>query len=273
MATAQQNYRSSLDKLASARAAAEKSRKELDALDARITKDRKALNLQANFLYRTGNASFLEALLTSRSFEEVMSKALLLSQVSDSNAKVLNSLRLDLRQRTAAQANLDAQVKTQETQTAALKGQSEKATRDLASQQAWVDSLTAQQAAALQAAQDAANALPSASSKPTIPDPSSGGGDYTGTGQVFYGLATWYGVGVGTASGEPFNPRAMTAAHKTLPFGTLVRVTYQGRSVVVRINDRGPYGPGRVIDLTEGAAEVIGLKSAGVGQVKCEIVN
>lgn len=65
-----------------------------------------------------------------------------------------------------------------------------------------------------------------------------------------------------TASGEPFDPNGMTAAHKTLPFGTKVRVTYQGHSIVVTINDRGPYNPDKnvVIDLTEGAARALGCK-------------
>src|SRR5580700_4071159 len=78
------------------------------------------------------------------------------------------------------------------------------------------------------------------------------------------------------ASAERFDPNAMTAAHRTLPFGTLVRVTYQGRSVVVRINDRGPFVQKgghftRDIDLSEGAARRIGLP--GVGQVTIEVIN
>ena len=78
------------------------------------------------------------------------------------------------------------------------------------------------------------------------------------------GAASWYGPGFHgrkTASGERFNPHAMTAAHRTLPFGTKVRVVNErtGRSVVVRINDRGPYAHGRVIDLSRAAAQMIGL--------------
>jgi rare lipoprotein A len=78
------------------------------------------------------------------------------------------------------------------------------------------------------------------------------------------GVATWYGPGFAgrrTASGERFNPQAMTAAHRTLPFGTRVTVTNErtGRSVVVRINDRGPFGHGRVIDLSKGSAAALGI--------------
>jgi rare lipoprotein A len=80
--------------------------------------------------------------------------------------------------------------------------------------------------------------------------------------------ASHYGVGDGyggkrTASGERMNPRAMTAAHRTLPFGSHVRVTHNSRSVVVRINDRGPFVRGRCIDLSWGAAKVIGLPGVG----------
>ena len=86
-------------------------------------------------------------------------------------------------------------------------------------------------------------------------------------------VASFYGYESGprTASGERFDPNAMTAAHRTLPFGTLVRVTYQGRSVVVRINDRGPYVRGRDIDLSQGAARRIGIP--GVGPVTIEVIG
>jgi rare lipoprotein A len=85
------------------------------------------------------------------------------------------------------------------------------------------------------------------------------------------GGASWYGPGFHgkrTANGERFNTRALTAAHKSLPFGSRVRVTNErtGRSVVVRINDRGPFAAGRVIDLSKAAAQSVGI--SGVGKVK-----
>ncbi|WP_052600637.1 septal ring lytic transglycosylase RlpA family protein [Microvirga lotononidis] len=84
------------------------------------------------------------------------------------------------------------------------------------------------------------------------------------------GRASWYGPGFHgrrTASGETFNTNDLTAAHRTLPFGTKVRVVNKktGRSVVVRINDRGPYAHGRVIDLSKASAQAIGL--SGVASV------
>lgn len=94
----------------------------------------------------------------------------------------------------------------------------------------------------------------------------------------YSGMASWYGPGFHgrtSASGEAFNQYDMTAAHRTLPFGTRVRVTNlnNGQQVVVRINDRGPYSHGRIIDLSAGAAGVIGLQSAGVGPVQVEVLH
>jgi rare lipoprotein A len=95
---------------------------------------------------------------------------------------------------------------------------------------------------------------------------------------VQVGNASWYGnfhQGRKTASGEHFDPQGLTAAHPTLPLDSQVRVTNlkNGRSVDVRINDRGPFGKSRVIDLSRGAAEQIGLKRKGVAKVKIEPIR
>ena len=94
------------------------------------------------------------------------------------------------------------------------------------------------------------------------------------SGRSFGGMASFYGneSGSKTASGQRFNQNAMTAAHKTLPFGTKLRVTHRGQSVVVTINDRGPFIKGRVLDLSTGAARAIGLTSRGVGRVTAEVI-
>lgn len=80
-------------------------------------------------------------------------------------------------------------------------------------------------------------------------------------------IASFYWYGAHTASGEPFDPDAMTAAHKTLPFGTRLRVCLEA-CAIVRINDRGPFAPGRDLDLSRGAARVIGLEPRGVARVR-----
>jgi len=97
----------------------------------------------------------------------------------------------------------------------------------------------------------------------------------SGTGHSFAGMASFYGneSGSRTASGQRFNENALTAAHRTLPFGTKLRVTHGGRSVVVTINDRGPFVRGRVLDLSTAAARAVGLTSAGVGHVTAEVIS
>jgi rare lipoprotein A len=94
-----------------------------------------------------------------------------------------------------------------------------------------------------------------------------------GTGRSFSGVASFYGNESGhqTASGQRFNENAMTCAHRSLPFGTKLRVTHGGRSVIVTVNDRGPFVRGRVLDLSTGAARAIGI--SGVGQVTAEIMG
>ena len=95
----------------------------------------------------------------------------------------------------------------------------------------------------------------------------------SGTGHSFSGMASYYGneSGSRTASGQRFNQNAMTAAHRSLPFGTKLRVTHGGQSVIVTVNDRGPFVRGRVLDLSTGAARAIGLP--GVGRVTAEVVS
>lgn len=89
------------------------------------------------------------------------------------------------------------------------------------------------------------------------------------------GLASFYTEGTQTASGEKFNTMEMTAAHPTLPFGTRLRVTdvSSGRSVTVRVNDRGPYVPGRVVDVSYSAANALGMVGKGVANVKLDVVQ
>ena len=92
------------------------------------------------------------------------------------------------------------------------------------------------------------------------------------------GSASWYGPGFygrRTASGERLSRDTMTAAHPYLPFGTKVRVTnlWNGRSEIVRINDRGPFHSGRLIDLSHGAAHALGLTASGVAKVKLEVLD
>ena len=111
---------------------------------------------------------------------------------------------------------------------------------------------------------------PSAPTLPPIAEPS--------VVSVSTGEASWYGPGFygnRTASGEVYRPGTMTAAHRTLPFGTRVRVTnlWNGRTAVIRINDRGPFVAHRVIDLGHGAATTLGLVASGIAQVRLEVLR
>ena len=100
---------------------------------------------------------------------------------------------------------------------------------------------------------------------------SSGSGRETAS----HGVASYYSQGTKTASGERFNALEMTAAHPTLPFGTKLRVTNlsSGRSVTVRVNDRGPFVHGRVVDVSYSAADALGMVGKGVAKVKLDVVE
>lgn len=112
-----------------------------------------------------------------------------------------------------------------------------------------------------------------AAREPTLPPPAPASSPFVET-----GTASWYGRwhrGRRTASGERFNPNAMTAAHRSLPLGTVVRVTNleNHRFVRVRINDRGPYVDGRIIDLSAAAARRLGMEKDGIARVRIEVVG
>ncbi|MFY9789040.1 MAG: septal ring lytic transglycosylase RlpA family protein, partial [Pseudolabrys sp.] len=89
------------------------------------------------------------------------------------------------------------------------------------------------------------------------------------------GIASFYTEGTRTANGERFDTHELTAAHRTLPFGTRLRVTNvnTGQSVTVRVNDRGPFIPGRVVDVSYSAAEVLGMVGGGIAKVKLDVVQ
>jgi rare lipoprotein A len=97
----------------------------------------------------------------------------------------------------------------------------------------------------------------------------------TASGRVFSGIASFYGNESGrqTASGQRFDQNQLSCAHRSLPFGTKLRVTHRGRSVVVTVNDRGPFIRGRVLDLSTAAARAVGLTSAGIGLVTAVVIS
>jgi len=99
--------------------------------------------------------------------------------------------------------------------------------------------------------------------------------DAAGKQTASLGIASFYTEGTETASGEKFDTHDLTAAHPTLPFGTKLRVTNvaSGQSVTVRVNDRGPYVPGRVVDVSYSAADALGMVGKGLAKVKLDVVQ
>jgi rare lipoprotein A len=135
----------------------------------------------------------------------------------------------------------------------------------------------AKETAPLPAAVAVTGPIAASADSPASPDVANDGGDQDSSWHsIGGGMASWYGnelAGHRTASGERFDPNELTAAHRTLPIGSEVRVTYHGRSVIVRINDRGPFAGHRVIDLSRAAAEEIGLRRAGAGRVTLSMLD
>ena len=113
-----------------------------------------------------------------------------------------------------------------------------------------------------------------AKSKASLMDANASIAPSSGSGRSFSGMASYYGneSGSKTASGQRFNQNAMTAAHRSLPFGTKLKVTHGGQSVVVTVNDRGPFIKGRVLDLSTDAAPGQTDRARGVGRVVAEVM-
>lgn len=149
----------------------------------------------------------------------------------------------------------------------------------------WSDSLNSKPFAAAKTAPKAAQKTnPKSSSRPTRvasgtdvdrPQRKTSQVKVVTSGSGTTGIASYYWQPQRVASGGWFNPNAMTAAHKTLPFGTRVRVTHlgNGKSVEVTINDRGPYIAGRIIDLSKAAAGQINMQGQGIAQVRMEVIG
>jgi rare lipoprotein A len=108
-----------------------------------------------------------------------------------------------------------------------------------------------------------------------MPAPFAPHNNAAGTRIASQGIASFYTEGTRTASGEKFDTNQLTAAHPSLPFGTRLRVTNvaTGKSVTVRVNDRGPYVPGRVVDVSYSAARMLGMVGGGIAKVKLDVVK
>jgi len=294
LSTTMRSYAAAADDLARTRGAIAANKVKGEKLDASIASGRTRLASQARFLYLTGGVGFAEILFGSTTLEDFVNRSLALRRVTARDNKLVEQLTVEQAQRSALRTELAERERSQAALVARLSKDRAAAQRALDAQQRYADSLSADVAARLDAQRSARNAGPT----PVANKPKAKPGSvvsakvegrsgsyavlsgqplrYEPTGVKFSGIATWYGnvrPNMGTASGRPFNENELTCAHKSLPFGTRVAVTFQGKSVIVTVTDRGPYGKGRVIDLSKRAASIIGLKSAGVGSVKCEVVR
>lgn len=286
------SYDAAATELAKTRASIVSNSLKAEKLDGSIALGRKRLAAEVRFLYLTGGVGFAEILLGAATFEEFVDRSVALRRVTARDADLVDRLTAEQSQRAALRRTLAIRERQQATLVATMARKRSSAQKALNEQQAYVDSLSASVTAALDAQRAVKNTSkvtrPTTAKLGTVVSAKVDGRGgrysvlagqplrYAPTGVAFDGVATWYGnvrPNMSTASGRPFDENELTCAHKTLPFGTRIAVTFRGRSVIVTVTDRGPYGQGRVIDLSKRAATIIGLKSAGVGQVHCEVVR
>ncbi|MHB1390753.1 MAG: septal ring lytic transglycosylase RlpA family protein [Thermoleophilia bacterium] len=237
-------------------------------------------------IYKLGEGEFYAVLLSSDNFSDSVSRLSYLGTISENDRKMIERVRADEQEVRELHARVDSIKQSSAADYNALLERQAQLQSVIASGQGRIDSdyiaLTQaqtreQEQAARKAAEQASYQVDSFSMYGGVMGPSMqvGSGPPAGlqpTGIVLSGQSSWYGPGFHgnrTANGEIYNMYAMTAAHKTLPFGTWLKVTYSGRSVFVRINDRGPYVGARILDLSAGSAQAIGL--TGVGYIQAEI--
>ncbi|MDQ3952343.1 MAG: septal ring lytic transglycosylase RlpA family protein [Actinomycetota bacterium] len=230
--------------------------------------------------YKGSTTDRLGLLLEAEDLAELEAYAELTGHAAEADAEAFEELLDEQAALEAAQERVDARKQAllaAQTQADAL---AEEAAGALAERKDVLAELTAEVEELERQAREAAAAaarpeqafldlLSPAGPSPGIPD------DFVGTGVTFEGLASWYGPGFEgnlTASGDVFDSSLYTAASKELPLGTWLHVEYNGRGVVVLVNDRGPYVEPRILDLSRGAAQAIGMEHAGVGWVKAEIL-
>lgn len=222
----------------------------------------------------------LALVLAAEDVPDMIASAEMTGHAVDADAEAVQELVAEREALQAAQERVDEhkqELLAAQAQAAALAEEAEAA---LAERNVVLEELSAEVEELERRAREAAAAaarpeeaflelLSPAGPAPGIPD------GFAGTGVSFEGLASWYGPGFEgnlTASGDVFDSSLYTAASKELPLGTWLYVEYNGRGVVVLVNDRGPYVEPRILDLSRGAAQAIGMEHAGVGWVRAEIL-
>ena len=228
--------------------------------------------------YKEGPTARVELVLSSATMSELLTIAVAQTRAADRDARSLKDL---MRAETWVQAKQD-EIDDRQIELAATAARIDTVTSEMSStveeRRAVLDQIVEQIAEIEQQARLAAAAsaspdetllekLAPSGPAPGVPD------GFAGTGVRFEGIASWYGPGFEgnhTANGDVFDPDLYTAASRDLPLGTWLYVTHEGRGVVVLVNDRGPFIEGRILDLSQAAAEAIGI--TGLGWIEAEIL-
>lgn len=262
-------YRVVQQQLSSVEHRISRSSAELDRLLARQERVQHRLNSRASMMYRTGETSFLSIITGAQSFEDFSSRWFLLTRINRQDAA--DVVRLGIaRAQSARTARHLIQLQTDAaSRLRSLERQVTRARTQLAS------SKTAYAAyrARIAAIDSRTRSAPAASTPSRSTAPSPAPTTRTGSGAWRTGVASHYGAnfhGRG-ASGERIGPDSMIVAHRTLPFGTLVEIKYNGRRAVARVADRGPYTGGRIFDLGPGVIRVLGF--SGVHRIEYRIIG
>jgi rare lipoprotein A (peptidoglycan hydrolase) len=234
---------------------------------AQIAAARSALATEVVGDYKSGTPDVTTYVLGAVSFADLADRVDVLDRIDSSEAGLIRRIAAQTAALAATQARLDGQIVSQQAQISEIAAATGRIDAAIGARRDVLASITARMRARVAAEQDRRRHLAESDGGTT------GGGPPTG--RVFSGDCTWYGPGFEgdpTASGEPFDPHKLTAASPWLPFNTILRVTstVTGRSVTVRVNDRGPFGHG-VLDLSQHGARIIGL--VGWQRVRIEIVS
>jgi len=219
--------------------------------------------------YKAGAPDATAYVLGAVSFADLVDRMDVLDRIDSSEVALIRRIAAQTASLTATRDRLHGQIASQRSQIAEIAAATHRIDSAIAARHHLLATIMARMRARLAAEQARRDRLAQSDGGTTT------GGGTTPTGRVFYGDCTWYGPGFAgdpTASGEIFDPNKLTAASPWLPFNTILRVTstVTGKSVTVRVNDRGPFGHG-VLDLSEHAARIIGL--SGWQRVRIEIVS
>jgi len=246
---------------------------QIEELEDDIAYSQELLGRQADFMYRSRGKGYLEILFAASNSKDFIRSLELVGFLVENDVQIIETLQSQTRQLEQSLNALADLQEEQEAVEAARKADVDAAQQLINEQQSYISSLNRQVQEALERQARAAREREAASRPSGNGGSNASSGNLESTGIYEQGIASFYWQGHTTANGERFDPNGMTTAHPTLPFGTMVRVTYQGRSVDLRVNDRGPFISGRIIDISRGAARVIGLEPAGIGHVTVEVLS